>query len=478
MKQERILEALAALPVETVDNDAFFWVGHVLKKEGLPCSVWEQWARGDRRYRPGLCEAHWHRLDPEKCGLDGRYIVHLAQLAGRLPPDEAPPGAAEPEEERALSLSERSAREDALYAEAAAEDLRRAALWQREQEECDYDGLPYTETLDRYRDAPPEPPEALIGGLLRKGHKMLLSGPSKAGKSFLLMELCVAIAEGLPWLGFPCQRGRVMYVNLEIDPTSAIRRFLAIYKALGVPPDHMGNIVIWNLRGHSLPMDQLTWPLIRRVNQFPCDAVVVDPVYKVLTGDENSAAEMARLGNQFDRVCAQTGSSVIFCHHHSKGAQAGKKAADRASGSGVFARDPDAQLDVIELDPDERQRALAKPGATGWRLEASLREFPPIPPRYFWYEYPLHRPDEEGLLKEAAPCGEGTGRRSTPQLRQQKLTEAFAACQHGGAAALNDLALHAQVNARTMRDWVEENGDTFWLDGKTVREKRQEAGQG
>ena len=33
----------------------------------------------------------------------------------------------------------------------------------------------------------------------------------------------------------------------------------------------------------------------------------------------------------------------------SKGAQGGKKAMDRASGSGVFARDPDAQLDVIEL---------------------------------------------------------------------------------------------------------------------------------
>lgn len=32
-----------------------------------------------------------------------------------------------------------------------------------------------------------------------------------------------------------------------------------------------------------------------------------------------------------------------------RGAQGGKKAMDRASGSGVFARDPDAQLDVIEL---------------------------------------------------------------------------------------------------------------------------------
>ena len=470
MNQERILEALKALPVDTIDNDAFFWVGHVLKKEGLPCSVWAQWACGDRRYRPGLCEECWDRLKTEDCSLDGSYIVRLAQLAGRLPPDEALRGAMEREDEQALSLSERSARDDALYAEAAEEDLRRAALWEREQEECDYDGLPYTQTMDRFRDAPPPAQEELIGGVLRRGHKMLLSGPSKAGKSFLLMELCVAIAEGRPWLGFPCKKGRVMYVNLEIDGASVIRRFLAIYQALGIPPEHLGNIVIWNLRGHALPMDQLAWPLIRRVNQLPCDAVVVDPVYKVLIGDENNATDMAKLGNQFDRVCAQTGSSVVFCHHHSKGAQGGKKAADRASGSGVFSRDPDAQLDIIELELNERQRALAKPGATGWRLEAALREFPPVPPRCFWYEYPLHREDEAGVLNDAAPaCGEDSGKRSTPQLRRRKLTEAFRECAHGGAAALNELALRAQVNVRTMRDWVAENSDAFILDNGTVR---------
>ena len=43
----------------------------------------------------------------------------------------------------------------------------------------------------------------------------------------------------------------------------------------------------------------------------------------------------------------------VYCHHHSKGAQGMKKAMDRASGSGVFARDPDAQLDIIELEMTE-----------------------------------------------------------------------------------------------------------------------------
>nr|WP_275895736.1 ArpU family phage packaging/lysis transcriptional regulator [Streptococcus intermedius] len=53
------------------------------------------------------------------------------------------------------------------------------------------------------------------------------------------------------------------------------------------------------------------------------------------------------------KVAAELGSSVIYCHHHSKGSQGGKKSMDRASGSGVFARDPDALIDLVELDVTE-----------------------------------------------------------------------------------------------------------------------------
>ena len=102
------------------------------------------------------------------------------------------------------------------------------------------DELPDMVSLDTFKDNPPELPEELITGILRRGHKMLISGSSKAGKSFLLMELCIAIAEGKPWLGFPCKKGRVLYVNLEIDPASAINRFLKIYEALGLAHQKCG----------------------------------------------------------------------------------------------------------------------------------------------------------------------------------------------------------------------------------------------
>ena len=328
--------------------------------------------------------------------------------------------------------------------------------------EAETDELPETESLaDDWESLPPLA-DALITGVLRKGHKMLLAGPSKAGKSFALIELCIAIAEGKPWLGrFSCAQGKVLYINLELDRASCLHRFKDVYTALGLPPQNLRNIDIWNLRGASVPMDKLAPKLIRRAQKKGYTAVILDPIYKVITGDENSADQMAKFCNQFDLVCRALDCAVIYCHHHSKGAQGGKRSMDRASGSGVFARDPDAMLDMTELTPTDaireqlrskaacrvikamldkrghgdaygpddvlsrsRMLTIAKEhlgmadlraidaevaaaqkqadGMTAWRIEGTLREFARFDPVNLWFDYPVHKPDT-GLLEDLQP---------------------------------------------------------------------------
>lgn len=212
------------------------------------------------------------------------------------------------------------------------------------------DDLPDEENLADVLFNLPDYAEELIEGILRQGHKMLLVGPSKSGKSFSLIELCIAIAEGTKWMGKQCKQGDVLYVNFELDRASCLHRFKDVYQTLGLTPNNANRIFIWNLRGKTPALDQLVPKLIRRAEKKKYIAVVVDPIYKVITGDENSASEMAKFCNQFDKIADALGASVIYAHHHSKGAQGGKKSMDRASGSGVFARDPDALLDMIELD--------------------------------------------------------------------------------------------------------------------------------
>ena len=344
------------------------------------------------------------------------------------------------------------------------------------------DEMPDMETLDQYKDNPPILPEELIQGILRRGHKMLISGSSKAGKSFLLMELCIAIAEGTKWLGFSCRKGRVLYVNLEIDPASCINRFLKIYEALELPMDNAKNIVLWNLRGHAVPLDQLVPKLIRRVRDQHFDAIVIDPIYKVITGDENSASDMGAFCNQFDKICNTTGCSTIYCHHHSKGAQGAKKAMDRASGSGVFARDPDAQLDMIELELSDDIKNNVRDGyATAWRLESSLREFPNIKPVNFWFDYPLHRIDDNGTLEEMPAQGTlAAGRLKNSKCKSadeaaNEFRTAYDACNIDGKVTVQNMMSYMEVSDKTIYSRLKKMSDEFALKkGRIIRLKADE----
>ena len=357
------------------------------------------------------------------------------------------------------------------------------AEWQ-EWIESVTDDLPDPESMADVWDNLPDLAPSLIGGVLRQGHKMLLAGPSKAGKSYALIELVIAIAEGLSWLGFDCAKGKVLYVNLELDRASCLHRFRDVYDRLGWKPAGLRNIDIWNLRGKSIPMDKLAPKLIRRALKKDYIAVVIDPIYKIITGDENSADQMAAFCNQFDKVCTELGCAVIYCHHHSKGNQGGKRSMDRASGSGVFARDPDALLDLIELEVSDDLRkqiennevckacgaALEKAGQsdevsqdtlcsqrealdackrllsvsdyntlldtvadvrrevqarTAWRIEGTLREFPKFPPVNLWFEFPIHRIDHSGMLSDVhadgdAPDWKRGGEKKKPVDKRQE----------------------------------------------------------
>lgn len=336
------------------------------------------------------------------------------------------------------------------------------------------DDLPEPEELDALWDNMPDLAPPLIEGILREGHKMLIAGPSKAGKSFALIQLCISIAEGKPWFGFDCTQGKVLYVNLELDRASCLHRFKDVYEALEQSPTNIGNISIWNLRGKSLPMDQLAPKLIRRAQKRNYKAIIIDPIYKVITGDENSADQMANFCNQFDKVCTELKCAVIYCHHHSKGSQTGKRSMDRASGSGVFARDPDALLDLLELElenmnEDKLQDApIDTSQCTAWRMEGTLREYPKFKPVDLWFEYPIHKVDTNGFLAMAqfdSPQSKGNHnsakkRNAIKESRKEKLVDAFniAAAENGfsGRADIKRVAEIMNVSERTIRNYLKE----------------------
>ena len=57
------------------------------------------------------------------------------------------------------------------------------------------------------------PPE-LIKGVMHQGTKAVIGGPSKAYKTWDLMDLGVSVATGSDWWEFPCSKGNVLYLEL------------------------------------------------------------------------------------------------------------------------------------------------------------------------------------------------------------------------------------------------------------------------
>lgn len=413
------------------------------------------------------------------------------------------------------------------------------ASWNEWQEwiESVNDELPEPESLEDYWDNLPDLAPPLIDGVLRQGHKMLIAGPSKAGKSFALIEMCIAIAEGMKWFGWPCTQGKVMYVNLELDRASCLHRFKDVYQELHIAPRGLKNIDIWNLRGKSIPMDKLAPKLIRRAAKKNYIAIIIDPIYKVITGDENSADQMANFCNQFDKVCTELGCAVVYCHHHSKGSQGGKRSMDRASGSGVFARDPDALLDLIELDVNENlveqqsnravcdvcMKWLQKYGKedianeddqcsekqmlaicrvnlkavyeeiikevaevrkqvqwrTAWRIEGTLREFPKFEPVNLWFDYPVHKVDQIGVLKDVIPDDVQTyknnfkKKKSPDDAKKERIKAvetAYEACGIDEKVTVKALSEYMGVGEKTVRNRLKEHGG-YWIDEGIVGKK-------
>lgn len=332
--------------------------------------------------------------------------------------------------------------------------------------ESEDDGLPDIFNAADLMGSLPELNSELISGVLRQGHKMLLAGPSKAGKSFALIELCISIAEGRPWMGrFDCAQGKVLYVNLEIDRDSFYNRVQTVYKALDLRPENLHNITVWNLRGTSIPFRQFVPAVIKRARRDGCTAILLDPIYKLGTGDENNARAIAQFCNGLDRIVTETGCSVIYCHHHSKGDQTWKTSMDRAAGSGVFARDVDALLDVTELElPPEKRRD----GVTAWRIEGTLREFARFDPVDVWFDYPIHVLEHFDPTDNVAPHAQLpphqraiNARKSKEQKlreRQHRLTAAVDILQADGKApTITALAEYLGVSSRTVRNMVDEH---------------------
>ena len=265
------------------------------------------------------------------------------------------------------------------------------------------DIMSFAEVL-AYASDPDKALREIIEGALHEGCKLQISGSSKAGKTWTLVNLAVAASQGKTWLGFPVKKSRVLYLDFELKTRMATERFEAVAENMGMAPGESNpNLDYWSLRGHRVGLDDLLDVLTLRASRY--DLLIIDPFYKLEPPqgthyDENDAGSISDMMNMLESFASETGAAIVFAHHYSKGNKSEVDALDRSSGSGVFSRDPDT---VITLTAHSEEGCLL--------LETKYRNHTYSPPKVLEFSsdtFPVFkiRDDLEPTLRKAGQASE------------------------------------------------------------------------
>lgn len=175
-------------------------------------------------------------------------------------------------------------------------------------------------------DAPGQSYEYLIKGLLTKNELSMLLGESQSGKSFVAIDLAMAVARGIPWFGLRAMQGGVVYQAGESATGVRRRRLPAYRRYYDVARDPLPFVLL------QRPLDlynsdEDTEAFIeecrywgKTFGKVPLELVIIDTFNKATPGaNENDGKDMGAVLARCDRIRRETGAHVMLVHHLNSG---------------------------------------------------------------------------------------------------------------------------------------------------------------
>ena len=187
----------------------------------------------------------------------------------------------------------------------------------------------------------------------------LLAAPPKVGKTWLAVELALAVATGRPALGrfTVCATGPVLFFGAEDDQAALRARFEAVALSRGVD---LAAAPVFFLDVSALRLDRpehLT-KLRATIAALRPKLVVLDPFVRMVTVDENSSQEVSAVLGSLRAIQRDLHLAVLVVHHMRKASSS--HLGQQVRGSGDFAAWYDSALyltragDGVILTPSHR----------------------------------------------------------------------------------------------------------------------------
>jgi hypothetical protein len=173
-------------------------------------------------------------------------------------------------------------------------------------------------SLDDVESLPP--PKWLVPGVLTEGSLAAIYGAPESGKSFLAVDMSMAIAGGMDWHGRQVERGGVLYIAAEGAPGLGKR-----FRAWKVDRCAQGRTFDLHLMRDDLNLaaekDGGVRAFVQAVTDElgPLRLIVIDTLNQTAAGaDENSAKDMGRYIASMKLLRNATGAAVVVVHHSGK----------------------------------------------------------------------------------------------------------------------------------------------------------------
>lgn len=155
---------------------------------------------------------------------------------------------------------------------------------------------------------------------LCRGSKLVLGGPTKQGKSWILLNIIHALVFGEPLFGnseWKAQKSRVLLVEREIGPYSIGERIKLVFGACPdwALRDSFG--IISKPKGFSLSEPGCAKRLHEIIKGDGYDVCVLDPINKLHHWEENKSTDMLRLVDVLEDIIGER-AGLIASHHFGK----------------------------------------------------------------------------------------------------------------------------------------------------------------
>lgn len=157
----------------------------------------------------------------------------------------------------------------------------------------------------------PQPIEWVWDKYIAQGDLFIFAAFMKVGKSTLIYPLVIAVARGIPFLGFKTKKGGVLILAVEEHPRDVELRL----RKLGMTPDDPIYI-----HAGPLPNNEGELEAIRRfIQEKGISLVLIDSLpYWWSIKNENDNAEIIAALKPLLELARQTGAAVGLIHHESK----------------------------------------------------------------------------------------------------------------------------------------------------------------